>query len=591
MADNTEEEEEKLKALLRFAQIGQRGSQDDSDEAPEDFDQIGQRGSPDDSDEAPEDFAQNLNLLGTPGEEEAFDPTAVAGLGLGSGFVANQIAQNTAARQGFELVGQPRTTSTAGRLMGGTAPQYTGATPPPRVTLGTQIVPTGQAPAVQGMKPAQVTSVSTPGTQLATAGRGSRLLRPGNLNPYVLGYTLADIGTEAVTGEGLSEQIGTKLGNLLGTAIYGDRSQPAITPEQRNLMARGINPITGNPNPLETDNTIALEPLVRYSDPIRSTFTMPDGTVIMERESGERFTPTAEQLQSFTETMQQTSQPTATGLGVGGSEGVVFGGGQAPMGVEATRAALQERFGAPTISAIQALPEGQGLGMQVDPQGRMLTPSADRSSYEAESAAREARIAERDLRPGETQTERDTRIAQSRTQGATTGGLKMSDAVELAGGDRDLARTMVVRSRLGMDPMTGKKEEEPFKPEQVEIGGKKYIQLAPKYFQEVKEDTPTVTGLQATLDALQADLEAGRLKPEEYDIAVQNAKDAYIQQGKKPTGGDDDAPLFPTDSNAGTTDISTIPDSAKEMLRKNPSLREFFDQKYGAGVAAQVLGE
>jgi hypothetical protein len=171
----------------------------------------------------------------------------------------------------------------------------------------------------------------------------------------------------------------------------------------------------------------------------------------------------------------------------------------------------------------------------------------------------------------------------------------MSDAVELAGGDRDLARTMVVRSRMGMDPMTGQKKEEPFKPEQVEIGGRKYIQLAPKYFQEVKEDTPTVTGLQATLDNLQADLEAGRLTPEEYDIAERNAKDVYIQAGKKPTSSktsqDDDAPLFSTDSNAGTTDISTIPDSAQEMLKKDPSLKEFFDQKYGAGAAAQILGE
>ena len=123
-------------------------------------------------------------------------------------------------------------------------------------------------------------------------------MRPGNLNPYILGYTLADIGTEAVTGEGLSEKIGGTLGNLIGTAIYGDSSQPAITQEERDLINRDINPITGNLNP------IALEPLVRYGDPIRSTFTMPDGKVIMERESGERFSPTAEQLQSFTESQK-----------------------------------------------------------------------------------------------------------------------------------------------------------------------------------------------------------------------------------------------------------------------------------------------
>jgi hypothetical protein len=60
---------------------------------------------------------------------------------------------------------------------------------------------------------------------------------------------------------------------------------------------------------------------------------------------------------------------------------------------------------------------------------------------------------------------------------------------------------------------------------------------------------------------------------------------------KPRTSRDDDGPLFPTDSNAENIDISTIPDSAKEMLKKDPSLKEFFDQKYGAGAAAQILGE
>jgi hypothetical protein len=229
----------------------------------------------------------------------------------------------------------------------------------------------------------------------------------------------------------------------------------------------------------------------------------------------------------------------------------------------------------------------------------MLTPGVDRSAYEQASAAMQARIAERDLRPGETQTERDTRIAQSRTQGATTGGLKMSDAVELAGGDRDLARTMVVRSRMGMDPMTGKKEEEPFKPAQVEIGGKKYSQLAPKYFQEVKEDTPTVTGLQATLDNLQADLAAGRLTQEEYDIAEKNAKDVYIQAGKKPTPpspvsriiseeiakGSEGQSTVGTQNAGATTPASNIPTiTTQEEYDALPIGAEYTDSKGQKGI-------
>jgi hypothetical protein len=277
----------------------------------------------------------------------------------------------------------------------------------------------------------------------------------------------------------------------------------------------------------------------------RATFTLPDGTIIQEDEGGTRRQITAEQLRQFEQDMASMGQPSAV---------IPF------MGEADTRAALQERFGAPTISAIQALPQGQGLGMQVDPQGRMLTPGVDRSAYEQASAAMQARIAERDLRPGETQTERDTRIAQSRTQGATTGGLKMSDAVELAGGDRDLARTMVVRSRLGLDPMTG---QERFKPEQVEIGGKQYIQFAPKYFQEVKEDTPRKTALQQAIEDFDADLAAGRLTPEKYAIAVENAKDAYIQAGKKPTPSSPVGSIISEEIAKGNTTRMNHPDGTQ----------------------------
>ena len=55
-------------------------------------------------------------------------------------------------------------------------------------------------------------------------------------------------------------------------------------------------------------------------------------------------------------------------------------------------------------------------------------------SFAGDSAAREARLAERDRLPGETQTERDTRIAQSRTTGGQTAGLSFDDARRRAEG-------------------------------------------------------------------------------------------------------------------------------------------------------------
>ena len=93
-----------------------------------------------------------------------------------------------------------------------------------------------------------------------------------------------------------------------------------------------------------------------------------------------------------------------------------------PLSVDETRTLLEERFGAPTISAIQALPEGEGLGLRVDPQGRMISLGDDRSAFDQASIDRQNRINLRDLLPGETLTQRDTRLADSVTQGAERGG-------------------------------------------------------------------------------------------------------------------------------------------------------------------------
>ena len=92
----------------------------------------------------------------------------------------------------------------------------------------------------------------------------------------------------------------------------------------------------------------------------------------------------------------------------------------APMGRDATRAMLQERFGAPTISAILDLPSGQGMGMRTDAQGRMISPGDDRTAFDQASLDRLARLEQRDVRPSETLQERDTRIADSRLEGADT---------------------------------------------------------------------------------------------------------------------------------------------------------------------------
>jgi len=140
----------------------------------------------------------------------------------------------------------------------------------------------------------------------------------------------------------------------------------------------------------------------------------------------------------------------------------------APMGPEETRA----RMGGMTLNEYLNAPAGtEGVsGLRTDPQGRMIAPSArppvdsavsptsaqppagalsdfekkslarqqrigGTGSFADDSEAREARLRENERRPGESQAERDTRVAQSRTTGSQAGGMSFDDARRRAEGE------------------------------------------------------------------------------------------------------------------------------------------------------------
>ena len=236
-------------------------------------------------------------------------------------------------------------------------------------------------------------------------------------------------------------------------------------------------------------------------------------------------------------------------------------GPNAPMGQDATRA----RLGGMTLNEYLNAPAGTpGVsGLRTDAQGRMIPniaqfqaqpevaqPAVDSGapatttqppaaalspfeqaslerqqriggtgSFEGDSAAREARIAGRDRLPGETQTERDTRIAQSRTTGSQAGGLSFEDARRRAEGElaargvknprpsqvNALARALQAgeperlaeletKRALDAAELRDAEAKKDFKPQIVEIGDQRLIQLAPEYYQpirpEPKEDEP-----------------------------------------------------------------------------------------------------
>tara|TARA_R110002153_G_scaffold55793_1_gene154681 strand:- start:3527 stop:5320 length:1794 start_codon:yes stop_codon:yes gene_type:complete len=292
-----------------------------------------------------------------------------------------------------------------------------------------QIVPSFNRPMVNVT--GSVPQLSLPGSTAAAAAGASKLARFGS--PGTLLYGGADLLTELATGRSLSERIGEGIGEPIGNFLFpGAQNQPAFT----------------NAGTLAELAEMSA-PSNRSGDPIRATYQS-GGQTVMERESGETFVPSASQLESFKDFMKDSSQATATGIGLGGSEGVSFGGGRAPMGRDATKARIAELSGLSSPATLnQAITNNPNAVMATDAQGRMrsfASPQARQQnlanaqaafnqeslnrqirgggtgSYAGDSAARVARVNERDKRPGETQTQRDTRIADSRTEGADRGG-------------------------------------------------------------------------------------------------------------------------------------------------------------------------
>lgn len=176
----------------------------------------------------------------------------------------------------------------------------------------------------------------------------------GSLFSPLFAYAVANEVTGAVRDDGkdLNTLIGEGIGGTIGRMKYGDGSQPAFSEQERQAMQDGLNvnkpimELTGPRNqrkntvvgyePLSqgAKNDLALEdkremfsPEMSKNNPIRGTFTLPDGTVVMQREDGTRFNPTQEELQNFNRTMRGLNQPSVTGLGIGGSEGVIVNEG------------------------------------------------------------------------------------------------------------------------------------------------------------------------------------------------------------------------------------------------------------------------
>ena len=375
------------------------------------------------------------SLFGTQPTDGGIDPTVLAGLGLGGGIVAagtggqaatsqvlSPFAQKIAAQDAARLAAQNRPaliggpTTTQGVLTGPNTPaQYTG-TAQGRPVPGTQLAPQGQPPAVRatGGAPAVRGTSGAPmkiAQKVGTAAKASRFASPGSI-----AYTLADLGTAALTGEGITERIVNPIAGSLAELYYGDGNLPAFSPEELAQIQQG--PVAQDPS-LPQMSRLGDEPL---------TFTAPTGlSSVPQRASELASTLPADSGLMGAPGIQETGIPTTTLNIDGGSVTVpqaladqTFQGiGAAPMSIAETRA----RLGGRTLNEYLNAPSGtEGVsGLRTDPQGRMIpagfeTRADAYGDYERESAAREGRLAARMQQPGETITERDTRVAAARTQ-------------------------------------------------------------------------------------------------------------------------------------------------------------------------------
>ena len=265
--------------------------------------------------------------------------------------------------------------------------------------------------------------------------------------------------------------------------------------------------------------------------------------------------------------------------------------GFSPMGVEETRA----RLGGRTLNQYLNAPDGtEGVyGLRTDPQGRMI-PSREGeqatgglSDYEKASAERYARMDERKRRPGESRTQRDTRLAQGETERTLYGGYTEAQLRDLFGPQN--LRAAKAKLSAGVDPITNKRlsderrdaYDDALKTQILEERLINYRQEDPDKFEKARVlvEKMIQSNQIAPQDGNQYMLRALNLDKKSFDEGSESALMKIIRgvgEGSEGNAG-------------GSEGRSDIPQEAIDALRSNPSKASEFDQYFGQGSSAQFL--
>ncbi len=501
---------------------------------------------------------------------------------------AQQVAANDAARQAAA-----RAASTASQPLGNL----------PRIgTLNPATGPSGGTtlPSQPSLQEARQAAARSAGVNPLSA---SRLARSGG--PGALIYGAADLGLEALTDRGLSERIGEGVGEAVGNLLFpGAQSQPAFTEAEtlQDLVGQAPASTTdsfdrsavrsGRSRAGEGGQDALGDFLSSFEFQGRRGQRTGDSSVVQTPltlpPAAQSFfgqTPAsnaAEAAQRLIDAGPAFTQGQAPALDPTSDEAILPTQGQATT---APTSGLTTVGGASLSEFLsgQAMPERGFVREERPLSGRGVTLTPEQMNEL--SAEREARLAARI--PGD-QTAVDTRAAQSRTTGGQTEGLSFDDARRRAEGQlaargirnpsvsqvNALARSIqaaeperlaeletqraLTQGRIdALDAQLAQSGIVPSAPPVIDpetgVITQTYTDGTTRYkgLTRVIEDTPEKTGLQATLENLQSDLDSGRLTQEEYDIASKNAKDRYIGREKpKPAKPEETSGLIDMDGEA-----------------------------------------
>ena len=312
--------------------------------------------------------------------------------------------------------------------------------------------------------------------QLALPGAtttASALSRFGGPGAALLG--LVDLGSRAFTGKGIGEIGGELVGNFF---FPGAQSLPAFNDEERQLISNFKLPEEFSlpkdslpKDSLPKENFVNQQPEAAISNlitdnPFNNPRFINEVNPMLRAQDFESFVSQSQiPGQTLSQFMRYEDDPSQR------TEQFVDAQGR-----------LRRRL-TPDALALQGFAPGS----------EVLAPEF--ADFEQASRDRQDRIALRDRLPGETQTQRDTRLANARTEGSDNVPLDVIEAINTPANRR--TRKQIKRLSQWEGSEQGKamgglagliRERNQFEPRIVEIDGQRLIQLSPNYYQPVRPE-------------------------------------------------------------------------------------------------------